>query len=56
VDHLRQCIRLNLDGAGLGDITGDAASRRTGLNVEVIRAEVQACEMACRICAEARER
>ncbi|MFC0210069.1 four-helix bundle copper-binding protein [Chelativorans intermedius] len=46
VDQLRQCIRLNLDCADICMATGAMASRRTGSNVEVLRAAIQACSEA----------
>jgi hypothetical protein len=52
VDRLRQCIRLNLDCADICLATGTMASRRTGSNVAVLRAVIQACEAACRACGE----
>ena len=52
VDQLRQCIRLNLDCADICATTGALASRRTGSNVEVLRAVIGACELACRRCGE----
>jgi hypothetical protein len=52
VADLRQCIRLNLDCADICAATGAMASRRTGSNVEVLRAAVQACAEACRRCGD----
>ena len=51
-DKLKQCIRLNLDCADICATTGAMATRRTGENVEVLRAVIQACELACRRCGE----
>lgn len=56
VDELRQCIRLNLDSADMCEAVGSMASRRTGSNHEVLRAAIQACAVACRICGEECER
>ena len=56
LQHLRQCIRLNLDCADVCAATGPVATRRTGSNEEVIRRMLQACEVACRICGEECER
>jgi hypothetical protein len=50
VSELRQCIRLNLDCADICVATGAMASRRTGSNVEILRAAIQACAEACRAC------
>ncbi len=52
VEQLRQCIRTCMDCADICAATGSVATRRTGSNVEVLRALIQACETACRICGE----
>jgi len=52
VKDLRQCIRVCLDCADLCAMAGSVASRRTGSNEEVIRRTLEACELACRVCAE----
>ena len=52
VEQLRQCIRLNLDCADICATAGAIASRRTGSNIEVIRAVIDACGTACRACGE----
>ena len=52
VEQLRQCIRLNLDFADICAAAGSIATRRTGSNVPVIRATIEACEIACRACGE----
>ncbi|MGQ7794618.1 four-helix bundle copper-binding protein [Faunimonas sp. B44] len=52
VQQLRQCIRLNLDCADVCAATGTIATRRTGSNEQVIRLMLQACQTACRLCAE----
>jgi hypothetical protein len=52
VDHLRQCIRLNLDCADVCTVGGIVGSRRTGSNEPTIVATLQACATACRLCAE----
>ena len=56
VDQLVQCIRLNLDCADVCNATGSVATRRSGSNEHVIRAMLEACETACRLCAEECER
>ena len=56
LNQLRQCIRLNLDCADLCSAAGTVASRRTGSNEQVIVAALNACELACRLCAEECER
>ena len=52
VAEMRECIRRCLDCADICAVAGAMASRRTGSNVEVLRAVIQACETACRVCAE----
>lgn len=52
VAELVQCIRLNQDCADVCLATGAVATRRSGSNEDVIRAMLQACEIACRLCGE----
>lgn len=52
VSELVQCIRLNLDCADLCTATGALATRRSGSNEAVIRATLEACALACRLCRE----
>lgn len=52
VADLRQCIRLNLDCADICATAGTMASRRTGSNIEVLQATIEACAEACRRCGE----
>jgi hypothetical protein len=52
VAHLTQCIRRNLDCADICIATGAMASRRTGSNIDVLRAAITACAEACRVCGE----
>lgn len=56
VGELRQCIRLNLDCADICAASGSIATRRTGGNEQVIVATLEACALACRLCAEECER
>jgi len=56
VVELRRCIHLNLDCAEVCDATARVASRRAGDNAVVLRSLLQACEVACRQCAEECER
>jgi hypothetical protein len=56
VADLTQCIRLCMDCADICAATGSVAIRRTGSNVEVIRAMLAACETACRLCGAECER
>jgi hypothetical protein len=50
VVELRQCIRLDLDCADVCAATGRLASRRTGSNEHLLRAMLEACAEACRLC------
>lgn len=56
VKELVQCIRLNMDCADVCAATGAVATRRSGSNEAVIRSMLQACQTACRLCAEECER
>jgi hypothetical protein len=56
VAQLRQCIRLNLDCADICAGTASVSNRRTGTNEEPIRKMLDACAVACRLCAEECER
>jgi len=56
VEHLRQCIRLDLDCADICLAAGKLASRRTGGNELVLRQMLELCAAACRTCAEECER
>src|SRR5688500_6962059 len=52
VEHLRQCIRLNLDCADLCSTAAALLTRRTGANPQVLRAALELCAFVCRLCAE----
>lgn len=52
VEHLRQCIRLNLDCADVCRMTADLCSRRTGSNPELMAAALALCAAACEACRE----
>ena len=52
VAELTQCIRLNQDCADVCETTGRVLSRQTGENVALERALLEACQEACRSCAE----
>ena len=47
---LVRCIRLNLDCADVCDTTGRMLSRQTEPDWGMIRAQLQACVAACRVC------
>ena len=50
VQQLIRCIRLNLDCADVCDTTGRLLSRQTDPDWSVLRAQLQACAVACRSC------
>jgi hypothetical protein len=52
VADLVQCIRMNMDCADVCAATGAVATRRSGSNEIVIRTMLEACAIACRLCAE----
>lgn len=56
VVELRQCIRLNLDCADVCTAIATLGSRRTGSNEQVIRKLLEACIVACFLCANECER
>lgn len=56
VEKLRQCIRSDLDCATICAAVGEAGTRRTGANESVLRKLIEACEEACRTCAEESEK
>lgn len=53
---MTQCIRTCLDCADICGATARVATRRAGSNEDMLRAQLQACITACRICAEECER
>ena len=50
--HLTHCIRLNLDCADICTTTGRALIRQTQPEMNVIRAQLQACLTACKACGD----
>ena len=52
VADLRQCIRLNLDCADLCAAAGRMATRHTGGNRHLLVETLNACALACRLCAD----
>ncbi|MFN2431993.1 MAG: four-helix bundle copper-binding protein [Gemmatimonadota bacterium] len=50
LQRLVRCIRLNLDCADVCAATGALLSRQTESEWSVIRAQLQACVEACRVC------
>lgn len=51
VSHLRRCIRTDLDCAEVCATTGRLLSRLTESDWTLLRAQVEACRTACRVCA-----
>jgi hypothetical protein len=56
VAELVQCIRLNMDCGDVCLTTGLIATRRSGGDVPLIRAQLEACRLACNRCAAECER
>ncbi len=52
VADLRACIRTDLDCADICATTAVLLSRRTGSNLTVVKAQLEACRVACATCAE----
>lgn len=48
--ELIRCVRLCLDCADICDATGRIVTRQTASDVDVVRAVVEACPVACRAC------
>jgi hypothetical protein len=51
IDHLRRCIRLNLDCADLCSAVGHIVSRMQEPDERLSRAGLEACVAACHACA-----
>lgn len=49
---MRQCIRTCSDCADICAATASVAVRRTGQNIEMLRAQMESCIRACELCAE----
>lgn len=49
---LKKCIRLNLDCADVCDTTGRLLARASHTDAPMLRAQVEACRLACSACAE----
>lgn len=56
LDALRQCIRTDLDCADVCLATAQVLARGTPGSMAVLRAQLEACAIACRTCAEECER
>lgn len=53
---MSQCVRTCLDCADVCTATSRLAVRRTGQNIEVLRAMLETCIRTCELCAEECER
>ena len=53
---MSQCVRTCIDCADVCTATSRLAVRRTGQNVEVLRAMLETCIRTCELCAEECER
>jgi Domain of Unknown Function (DUF326) len=53
---MRQCIRSCSDCGDICDATAKLSMRRTGQNIEVLRATLETCIRTCELCAEECER
>src|SRR4051794_13196025 len=56
LNSLVRCIRFNLDCSDTCNATGRILSRQTEIESGSLRAQLEACSEACRICAEECER
>lgn len=52
VAELVHCIRLNLDCADVCAATGNMLTRQTEPSAELLHRQLEACVLACRLCAE----
>ena len=52
VKELRYCIRTNLDCADICNATGRVLVRQTEPDWSLIKAQLQACETACKTCGD----
>ena len=56
LEELVRCVRLNLDCADACDATGRIVTRQTAPDLRLLRAQIEACSVACLACAEECER
>ena len=52
LEHLRRCIRLNLDCADVCAVTARLLTRQTETPNELVHAQLHACIVACSACGE----
>ncbi|HWA70735.1 MAG TPA: four-helix bundle copper-binding protein [Polyangiaceae bacterium] len=50
VDHLRRCIRFNLDCADICGATGRVLSRQLEADVTLLHTQIEACARVCLLC------
>lgn len=56
VIELRRCIRLNLDCVEVCSVTARMLSRQTEIDVGLLRAQLETCVQACKLCSSECER
>jgi hypothetical protein len=49
---MRQCVRSCMDCADICEATARVAVRRTGQNIEVLKAMLETCARTCELCAD----
>ena len=52
VAELRYCVRQNLDCADICDTTARVLSRQTEPEMTLLRAQLEACAAACKLCGD----
>jgi hypothetical protein len=50
VEHLRRCIRINMDCGDICTVTGRILSRQTETDWQLVRIQIEVCRVACQIC------
>ena len=50
--ELVRCIRTDLDCAAICEVTGQLVARQTETDVRILRKQLEACVVGCRICGE----
>ena len=51
-EDMRKCVRLNLDCADVCDTTGRLLARASHTDAAMLRAQVEACRLACKACGD----
>jgi hypothetical protein len=52
VAHLRECIRSDLDCAEVCAVTARLVARQTETDAAILRAQLEACAVACKVCGD----